>query len=170
VKDLPIGMMDQPPEVVARFRKMVAAGESPRLAEMLAVRKGPCLDTDTVHMAGLSMAHVAKTAGKSYAEKDMKQARAAGIQVNENSFFNGSIADERQGADPGAWCLVGEGKDKLKKTVRDRGGACESLKVDFGESQERVDKEQARLEKLRWKKREYKKLQKQVAANMKPKE
>lgn len=164
--DLPLGMMGQPRSVINHFWKMIDAGESPRLAEMFATRSAPKLDTDTSHFAGMTMAHVAKTCGKPYAEKIMKQARSAGISVNENSFYNGSIADERGGADPGAWKLVGDGKEKFRKTIRDRGGACESLGVEHGESSERMQKQQAHLEKLRAKKKQFKVMQKQLAADM----
>lgn len=156
--------MDQPSEVIARFRKMVAAGESPRLAEMMAVRKGPVLDTDTAHFVGLPP--LEKVYGPVGAKKIRETARKAGISVSDSSFFNPSIADERAAADPDAWLLPGEGKDKFKRVIRDRGGASEELGVEFGESQQRMDTEQKRLEKLRANKKEYKKLQKQVAADM----
>jgi len=147
--DLPIGMMDQPPHVVAAFRRMVAEGQSPRLAEMLAVRKGPCLSTDVTFTEGLTLDRIAKQAGQPYVEKIMKQAKAAGITVNGNSFYNGTIADERQGGDPGAWLLAGDGKDKFKKTLRDRGKSSQDLGVEHDESQERTDHTLSRLEKQR---------------------
>ena len=164
--DLPIGMMGQPRTVIDHFWKMVDAGESVRLAEMLAVRRAPSLDTDTVHFAGLDMSHIAKTCGPDYANKIMKQAKNAGISVNGNSFDNGAIADERGGAEPGAWKLVGDGKDKFRKTVRDRGGACESLGVEFGESSERMQKQQRKLEKQRAKKKQFLTMQKQLTSDM----
>lgn len=126
--DLPIGMMDQPSQVIARYRRMVAAGESPRLAEMFAVRKAPKLETDTAHYAG--MPALEETAGFEYAKKVKQQARAAGISITDSSIYNGTIADERGGADPNAWLLAGDGRDKFRKVIRDKGKACESLGVE----------------------------------------
>jgi len=161
-------MMDARPDQIVDFNKMVRAGESPRMAEMLALRAAPRLDTDTAHFAGLDLKHFAKVNGQPLAQKAFDQARKAGINVNENWFYNGSIADERGGGDPDAWVGPGEGKSKLKESVRKKGGACESLGVEFGDSAHRMDTEQKRLEKVRAKKKQYKLLQKQVGADMKP--
>lgn len=165
--DLPIGMMDQPQHVIDRFLKMVANGESPRLAEMLAVRKGPALDTDTAHFVGIPP--MEKTLGYNQAKKVREQARKAGISISDSSFYNGTIADERGGGDPNAWLLAGDGKDKFKRVIRERGGACESLGVEFGESQERVDKAQSRIEKHREKRKKFQIMKQQLAADNKAK-
>ena len=165
VMDLPIGMMDARQDQIEAFERMVASGESPRLAEMLALRKAPSLDTDTAHFAGLNMNHIAKTINQPYADKVMEQARKAGLNVNENWFYNGSIADERAGGDPGAWIGPGDGKDKFKKVIRERGGASEELGVDFFESAERQDKETTRREKVKEKRAKFKIMEKQVKAD-----
>lgn len=163
--DLPIGMMDQPKHVVERYLKMVKAGESPRLAEMLAVRKGPQLDTDTSYFASVpKVSELEKHNGKWYADKVRQQAKDAGIHITSDAIYNATIADERGAGDPGAWLLAGDGKDKFKNEIRKRGGACDTLGVQFGESAERADKEQARLEKLRKKVRERKTIERQKAA------
>ena len=161
--DLPIGMMDQPLHIVERFWKMVKEGTHPRLAEMLAVRRGPLLDTDTAHFAGVPP--LEKSLGKAHAEKIRAQARKAGIQVSESSFYNGSIADERQGADPGAWLLAGDGKDKYKQVIRDRGGASPELGVKFGESQKRTEYIQKKIEKQRAINKERAEIKRQKAAD-----
>ena len=163
--ELPIGMMDARPDQIRAFTKMVAAGESPRLAEMLALRKGPALDTDTVHFAGMGMSHLQKCVGPAQAEKVANQARAAGIPINDSWVYNGSVADERGGGDPDAWVGPGDGKDKIKNVIRNRGGACETLGVEFGESQQRVDKAQSEIETRRAKKKKFKEMEKQVKAD-----
>lgn len=148
--DLPIGMLDQPSPVVKAFRRMVAAGESPRLAEMFAVRKAPRLDTDTVYKSELpTIGQLEKTLGKPYVDKVREQAKKAGISINAHSVYNGSAADERAGGDPGAWLLVGDGKDKFKKTAMERGLACPTLGVEHFQSQKRVDEIQPKIAKQR---------------------
>ena len=133
--DLPVGMMGESDEHIAAFRKMVASGESPRMAEMLALRKAPKPDTDTSHFAGMGLKQLAKHVGEVQVRKIEKQARQAGISINDNSIYNASVADRRQAGDPNAWLLAGDGRDKFKKVIRNRGGTCESLgieKVDGG--------------------------------------
>ena len=135
-------MMGQPDEIVQRFLKMVRAGESPRMAEILACRKAPTLETDTNHYAGMGMAHIEKIDGKPYAQTVWDQAKAAGISVNSNSIYNATMADERCGGDPNAWLLAGDGRDKFKKVVQDKGGFCESLGIESsnGKYEEILDK------------------------------
>jgi len=155
--DLPIGMWDQSPEVVARFRKLVAAGQSPSMAEIFACRKAPGLETDTAHFAGLSMSHVAKSAGVPYADKVMAQAKKAGISVNQNSIYNASIADARGGGDPNAWLLAGDGRAKFRKSIESKGGECETLGVKcsgkglelFANKEALINKRKARREEIK---------------------
>ena len=138
--DLPIGMMGQPEHLIAKFRRLVASGESPRIAEICALRTAPGGKTDKAHFKGLNLAHLAKTIGPSYVEKITAQARAAGISVGENSFYNGSLADKRGGGDPGAWIRTGEGRAKLKETALSRGMAtADGDEVQFGQSEQRVE-------------------------------
>ena len=165
VMDLPIGMMDARQDQIEAFERMVASGESPRLAEMLALRKATNISTDTAHFAGLNMTHIAKTLGQPYADKAMEQARDAGLNVNKNWFYNGSMADERAGGDPEAWIGPGDGIDKFKRLVRNRGGASEELGVDFFESAERQDKETTRREMVKEKRAKFKIMEKQVKAD-----
>jgi len=161
--DLPIGMMDQPQHILNRYWAMVEAGESPRLAEMLAVRKGPQLETATNYLVGLPRL---ETTMPAYAKKVRQQARKAGISLTDDSKYNGTLADSRGGADPNAWIHPGDGKDKVRQHIRNVGGACETLGVDFFESQQRVDTEQSRIEKLRKDKKHYRVMKEQVQADM----
>jgi hypothetical protein len=166
-------MMDAPPHVLEAFRRIVASGESPRLAEMLAYRRAPQPNTDGVHFEGMGMAHLEKTLGKPWVDNLTKQARKAGIAINDSSIYNGSLADARAGGDPGAWLLTGDGKDQLKKRARERGLACETLGVEHGESQQRMEFIQPKIEKQRAKNQQFRvmkdQLQKDIKAGHEPK-
>jgi hypothetical protein len=138
--DLPIGMMGQPPHLIARYRELIASGQSPRIAEICALRIPPGGKTDTSHFAGMGLGHLASVLGQNHVDQLVAKARAAGISVGPNSIYNGSLADKRGAADPGAWLLVGDGQAKFKNVARSRGMAtADSDEVQFGESAQRVE-------------------------------
>jgi len=151
--DLPLGMMDQPDHVIAHYRAMVKAGESPRIAEICACRKAPAGETDTSHFAG--MKPLEATAGPEYAKKVRAQARAAGIEVSGSSIYNATIADARGGGDPNAWLLAGDGRAKWRKAIEAKGGECDSLKVKAsGKSLELFAKKEQALARRKARKQE----------------
>ncbi len=145
--DLPIGMIDQPPDVIATYRRIVASGENPRLAEMFATRKVPRAETATSNAVELKPSRNNEGVGFQRMQKIRADARKAGIPVTDDSFYNGSVADERGAADPDAWVHPGEGRDKLRRTVRERGGVSEELNVGPGECQQRMDERKKVAEK-----------------------
>ena len=160
--DLPIGMMGESPEVIARFRKMVAEGESQRIAEILACRKAPSLETDTSHFSGMKPLEV--TCGPEYAKKVKQQAREAGISISDSSIYNGSIADKRGGGDPNAWLLAGDGRAKWKKSIQAKGGSCESLGVEAnGKSLEISDRKEHAIKKRENRRKEFEAMKKDKA-------
>jgi len=153
--DLTIGMMGQPPHLIAKFRELVASGESPRIAEICALRVAPGGKTDTSHYAGMGLGQLASVLGQDHVNKLVAKAKKAGISVGPNSIYNGSLADKRGGADPGAWLLVGEGQAKAKEVARSRGMAtADSDEVKYGESDQRVEFASKWLEKYDKKKAE----------------
>lgn len=125
--DLPIGMIGEAPATIAEYRRLVAKGQSPRMAEILACRQAPRGDTDTAHYS--NMPPLEETAGFEYAKKVKQQARAAGINVTDNSRYNATIADERCGGDPNAWIHAGDGRSKVRRVIENLGHSCESLGV-----------------------------------------
>lgn len=140
-------MVGEPPEVVERYRRMVASGQSPRMAEMLATRKGPRLETATTNAIDLKPSRNNEGVGFQRMQKIRADAKKAGVPVTDDSFYNGSVADERGAADPDAWVHPGEGRDKLRRVVRERGGVSEELGVGPGESQKRMDERKKAVEK-----------------------
>ena len=145
-QDLPISMMGESPVIVARYRQLIAKGESPRMAEILATRQAPGLETDTSHYAG--MRPLEETCGLDYATKTKAQARKAGITINDSSIYNPTIADQRGGGDPKAWLLAGDGRDKFRKVINAKGKSCDTLgiKVENGKGLEDFSKREKKLE------------------------
>jgi hypothetical protein len=91
-----------------------------------------------------------ETAGKDYATKVKQQARAAGINITDNSIYNATLADGRGGADPNAWIHAGDGRAKVKRVIEAKGGGCESLGVTpNGRAVEIEAKKKAALDKRR---------------------
>ena len=120
-------MMGETDAVLAEYRRMVAFGTAPKLAEIFASRRAPGADTDATHYKELVPLHVAY--GKEYAETTYAQAKAAGITVSDNCHYNASMADERCGGDPNAWVRVGEGRSEVIRRIREKGASCPDLGV-----------------------------------------
>lgn len=155
--------MDATDEQIAAFTRMVNAGESPRMAEILALRKPPKADTDDVHFQGLGMAHLAKVAGHDYAKNTYGQAKAAGLSITDSHIYNGSIADKRKGGDPNAWIGPGDGREKFRKIIKSRGGACESLGIEEGAADHVVEKFEKKREAFHNRRRKIEAIEAEVA-------
>lgn len=100
-------------------------GNSPRMAEMLALRQTPRIMTDDVAMAG------AMTIGKMY-EQDpagttrlCKIAESLGYRPKHTDFYNSSVA--LQEGDPAAFLNHGQCRGHLRKTLEQRGMGGEGL-------------------------------------------
>jgi hypothetical protein len=139
-------MMGDPPEVIQKFRKLVAGGMGPGLASIIASRKCPRLETATSDAVNLKPERNNAGIGFKRMQEKRARAKAAGIPVTDDSFYNGSIADERGELDPDAWVHPGEGRDKLRRAVRKKGGSSEDLGVEPGEDHERFDRRQKEVE------------------------
>jgi hypothetical protein len=119
-------MLGESEEVLNKFLELMAAGESPGIASILASRKPPGCETDTAHYVGLKP--LEESIGKGYADMVKKQARDAGIAISDNSRFNATVCDDRVGGDPNAWTHAGDGRSTLRERLKQRGGGGE----DFG--------------------------------------
>lgn len=162
-KEIPVSMMGESESILAKYFQLIKSGTSPRMAEILACRKAPGLETDTSHYAG--MKPLEETCGQDYARKTKAQARAAGISITDNSIYNATIADERGGGDPKAWLLAGDGRAKFRDIVNNHGASCESLKVkENGKLLERFAKREKFVRKKLARKAEIKARQAEIAA------
>jgi len=156
-------MMDATDAQIAAFSRMVKSGESPRLAEMLALRKPPKADTDDVHFQGMGMAHLAKVAGHDYAKNTYGQAKAAGLSITDSHIYNGSIADKRKGGDPKAWIGPGDGRAKFRNVIKARGASCETLGIDEGPSDQVIETYHKKKEWFNNRKRKIEAIEAEVA-------
>lgn len=144
---LPLTMTGESPACVAKFRELVASGQSIRMAEILACRQFPGLHSDEERMKELPP--LEQTAGKCYADKIKAEAAAAGIVVSDNSRYNPTMADYRGGGDPNAWIHAGDGISTYKQRLKESGGRSEDLGVAGDDSMvaERYTKKKAAFDK-----------------------
>ncbi len=151
---IPIAMLGEPEEILARYRELVANGTAPRMAEILATRHFPAALTDTMRMVGVPP--LEETAGLAYAKRVKEAARKAGIVVTDNSRYNPTMADHRRGGDPKAWTHAGDGVSTLKRRLQEMGGGSEDLgvQIDHSRDAERFEKRRAAIMERRAKKAE----------------
>lgn len=101
--NLPFDIQHASREVQNHYRRMVAAGQSPRFAEMCALQVPPgTRGTDRAFMEGRSNGQFFDNMPPRLARKMIREARAAGISV-EGKFYMGGLADKRGHCDPDAW-------------------------------------------------------------------
>lgn len=143
---IPVSMVGESEEVLDRYRELVANGESPGMASILASRSAPALETATNHFVGVRS--IGNPGMADYEALVRNQAKKAGIPVTENSHYNPTIADHRRGGDPGAWIHNGESHDKWRKTCEERGMSCDDLRTrNDGKIAEIEEKREKRIRK-----------------------
>jgi hypothetical protein len=117
VSDLPYDIAMAGPDVQAHYKKMVAAGQSPRFAEMCALQAPPgTKGTDRAFMEGRYDGNWLDALPKRQASWLTREARAAGISIS-GKYYMGGLADKRGHLDPEAW--VG-GVDDIKRVAAKR--------------------------------------------------
>lgn len=153
---IPIALMGEPEEILESYRALVVKGTAPRLAEILATRHFPGAWTDTNRINNLPP--LEQTCGKWYADKVKAEARAAGINVSDNSHYNATMADTRGGGDPKAWTHVGDGISTYKRRLQEIGGGSEDLGValDSSRVQDRMAEKKSQYDARQAKKKEQK--------------
>lgn len=124
---LPFTMQGESEETIQRYFQLVDKGESPGMAEILACRKFPALNSDE----DMSKIPPLETVSPALARKVKAQAKAAGINVSDNSRYNATMADHRGGGDPKAWLHAGDGVSTYKQRLRECGGGSEDLGVEM---------------------------------------
>jgi hypothetical protein len=115
--DLPLEIAQASAEVQAHYKKMIAAGQSPRFAEMCALQIAPGVHgTDDSFMQGRKNAEWLDKIPKRQAQWMLREAKKAGIST-EGRYYHGGIADSRAHLDPHAWI---SGKDDLLRVAKKR--------------------------------------------------
>lgn len=104
------------PEAVDRYTHSVSNGESPRLAEMLALQKGPGIMTDSVFYAGVGTLDK-QIKCKNQLQKLVQAARRQGYNPSPNDFYCPTLA--RKFGDREAF--ISGGRGQAKEVLRKRG-------------------------------------------------
>lgn len=103
MSDLPYDLQNASREAQDHYRKMVAAGQNPRFAEMCALQVAPgTRGTDRAFMEGRLNNQFFDVMPKPLAMRMIREAKAAGINV-AGKFYMGGLADKRGHCDPDAW-------------------------------------------------------------------
>lgn len=115
--DLPFDIAAASPAVQAHYRKLVAAGQEPRFAEMVSLQQPPGVrGTDRALMQGRLNNEQFGDMNSPLAKRMLREARAAGITVS-GKFYMGGLADKRAHLDPKAWIdSVGD----IKRVAQER--------------------------------------------------
>lgn len=116
--DLPYDIALASREVQDHYRKLIAAGQTPRFAEMVALQQAPGVHgTNDSWMAGRKNAEWLDDMPKRTAKWLLREAKQAGI-ATEGRYYMGGIADSRAHLDPEAW--VADREDVLRVAKKRR--------------------------------------------------
>lgn len=132
---LPYDIADAHPSVQEFYRKLIARGESPRMAEMLALRQAPRGMTDSVFFEGT------KPIGKAYGnyqqglEQLVDRAKKNGYTPNANDVYDSGLA--RFPGDPEAFIPPSGGRGYVKRLLEKRGWSAEGAVSVKGRQPER---------------------------------
>lgn len=100
---LPFDIQRARPDVQDAYRRMIATGVKPRLAEMLALQSPPGLKgTDRSFMQGRMNNEQLNAMPEDHARNLVTLAKRAGINVS-GKYYSSGLADHRGPADPEAW-------------------------------------------------------------------
>ena len=133
---IPYDVQQAGPEAVAFYESCIARGESPRLAEMLALRAAPRCMTDSVFTAGKGTLAQQFDGDEKVLEKTIKLAGKYGYKPNANDVYISQLAAFP--GDPKAFVPSGDARGHIKKVCEERGWACEGgVKVKAGPKRER---------------------------------
>lgn len=126
IKLLPIISPD--PTIQAAYRRMRFAGESHKIAEMLAFRKGPRIETDSTFMAGsLNEPFGSQGDHPLTVARYKAEAKRAKISTEGKKYLSGLA---RFPGDPKAWVT---GRGDVRRVCEERGWECTgSVKVKAG--------------------------------------
>jgi hypothetical protein len=117
MSDLPYDISVAGPDVQAHYRKLIAAGQAPRFAEMAALQQPPgTRGTDRAFMQGRLNNQQFADMNSPLAQRMLREARSAGISTS-GRFYMGGLADKRAHLDPKAWV---DSVADIKKVAQER--------------------------------------------------
>jgi hypothetical protein len=127
---IPQEVQDAGYEAMETFAKAIAAGSSPRFAEMVALGSPPaCRGTDRAFMQGRMNNQQLDEMPPLSAKWLAKEAREAGINIS-GKYYCGGIADKRAWKDPEAW--VSSRDDVMRVAQKRRLAVSGSVNYDPG--------------------------------------
>jgi hypothetical protein len=95
---VPFDVQQAGPDAVARYLQMVNAGESPRLAEMLALQRPPASETDKDFNRGLAK-NMVQAFGERGAERRAIALAKKGYRLGQNELYNPMLASDTNSPD-----------------------------------------------------------------------
>lgn len=115
--DIPQEVLDAGHVALDAYAKAIAAGSSPRFAEMVALASPPALKgTDRSFMQGRMNNQQLDDMPARSAKWLVKEAKEAGIDIS-GKYYCGGIADKRGWRDPEAWV---SSRDDILRVARNR--------------------------------------------------
>ena len=115
----------------AFYVRLMSSGQSQSMAEMLALQKGPGLDTDDVFFSG-SKPLYDQFGSQKHLDRFLKQAKARGFTPPVNSTYYPNLA--RFPGDPEAFVTRAQGRSYIKKLCESRGWECSGgVKAEYRE-------------------------------------
>ena len=125
----------------AFYWKLRSSGKGSNMAEMLALQRGPGLDTDDVFFSGQKPLYDQFESQK-HLDKFLARSRAMGHKPSVNSTYYPNLA--RFPGDPEAFVSRSQGRSYIKKLCETRGWACEGG-VNVKHRQPEVDPMESRI-------------------------
>lgn len=115
--ELPVSIAAASNEVQQMYLRMLSEGQTPRFAEMCALQQPPGVKgTDRAFMQGRSNQQWLDDMPKDHAQRLLREARQAGINVSGRFYMSG-LADKRGHLDPAAWV---DSVQDIKKVAKQR--------------------------------------------------
>lgn len=128
--DIPVDVQEAGSEALVAYKRAIAAGSSPRFAEMVALGTPPATKgTDRTFMQGRMNNQQLDEMPVHSARWMVKEAKQAGINIT-GKYYCGGIADRRGWRDPEAW--VSSGDDVLRVAQKRRMAVSGSVNYDPG--------------------------------------
>ena len=116
-------------DVLDRYKRMIRNGESPRFAEMCALRSAPRLDTDTSYIAKMNRERGGMTLAEQFRGNEpvlqhrIEQAKKEGFSPSASDFYEPLLA--RYPGDSRAWIGAAQGISEIRRRMAEAGEGVE---------------------------------------------
>lgn len=131
---IPHDIQNSHPAVQAFYIRMVENGESPMIAELLALRKPPGSLTDRELFKDVGTLEKQFAGDEVMLNHITRVAKSYGYTPNNNDFYNSALAEFT--GDPRAFIPATGGREHIRKECERQGKSCEGLVKVKGRKQE----------------------------------